>query len=279
MLLESPLQAPPRFWSSSIARALALVALSLVCSLSYVQAQVDGVITEVDGERVVVRVSADAAARAGDEFAILRESVRSGGELETVESGLIVAEAVEDGFVSGLLRFASPPPRPGEQVRRLRRDGVELSAAFEVHTDGIFIVNLPRLTAAFRPGWFPWRPLASVELPVHGRPDLRFLHANLVAGGEWSSFVGRIRLSPSLVGGLGLALPLVDDPDLAPLYLGHLGVLARASGSLLISRGLEVSVRVGYGFWYGLHENAVPPQYRELASYHGLLVGAGITFR
>ena len=289
---------PPRVHASRITTLSRLhvlkpviVVLVLWCSLPIAGAQPvasdrpaeterapTGVIIEVDDDLVLWRMGTEARIRAGDQFVILRDEVRAPGELETARSGLLVAQSVEGRVFSGVGRVASPPPRVEETVERLPQGGVALAATFEVHTDGISIVNLPRVIVTARSPWYPWRAVASLEVPVHGLPELRFLHANLTGGAEWSTVAGRIRLSPSLAGGVSFALPVVSDPALAPIYLGHVGAVARATGSMLVTRSVEVSVSLGYGLWYGLHEESAPP-YRELAAYHGLIVGAGVTFR
>ena len=95
----------------------------------------------------------------------------------------------------------------------------------------------------------------------------------------WNSYLGRLRLTPSAAVGFAASIPLFGDPEVAPIYLSHLGIVFRIAGSVLITRDLMLFVETGLGVWAGLHEVTDPQIVGPMSSSGGFLLGGGITIK
>ncbi|MFW6292640.1 MAG: hypothetical protein ACOC7V_09965, partial [Spirochaetota bacterium] len=234
-------------------------------------------VLDVDGREVVVEFGRNMGLRAGEEYAIVADRVLSTGHIATSETGLVLIREVHEDFSYGRVLYASPRARPGDQLREVPRRGFETTAYFDVLTDGLDVTSVIGIKATAARGFYAARPRVSLEVPLRGVIFNTFFPVNLVLGGEWNAYLGRLRLTPSAGVGFGGAIP-IDDDDLEPFYLSHLGAFARVSGSLLVTRDLLVTVHTGLGYWFGLAGDS-GSAISELSSYGGLIIGGGVTFK
>ena len=153
---------------------------------------------------------------------------------------------------------------------------------YDILTDGISITPLLGLKAAASRGFYDWRPFAAIEIPFRGvigttRDPL--FPMNLIFGGEWNVYLGRLRLTPSASAGFGGAVPMRTDTDRDSFYLSHVGGALRLTGSLLLGRNVRVSVQSGFGYWLSVLDESIGRQIPALASYGGLVIGAGLSVK
>lgn len=236
-------------------------------------------VLEVDGREVIVEFGRNMGLRPGEEYAIVAERVLSTGHVATTETGLVLIREVHEEFSYGRVLYASPRARPGDQLREVPRRGFETSAYFDVLTNGLDVTSVIGVQATASRGFYAARPRVALEVPLRGVIFDAFFPVNLVIGGEWNAYLGRLRLTPSAGVGFGGAIPIVDDEDLEPFYLSHLGAFARVGGSLLVSRDVLVTVHTGIGYWLGLYGGSPSAIAEPLSSYGGFIVGGGVTLK
>ncbi len=227
-------------------------------------------ILEVDGREVILEFGRNMGLRPGDEYAIVSNRVLSTGHIASTETGLLVIRDVQDGFSTGQVLYANPRAMVGDQLQEVARRGVELSGYLDAITDGLTSVTYTvGVRAVASRGFYAWRPLAAETL----------LPMNVLLGGEWNLYFGRLKVTPGGAVGVGGAVPLSSDDELESFYLSHIGGQIRAIGSVLITRDLQLFVEIGFVLWGSIYDNSVARLAGPLASYRGLLIGGGITFK
>ena len=102
---------------------------------------------------------------------------------------------------------------------------------------------------------------------------------NVLLGGEWNLYFGRLKVTPGAAVGVGGAVPLSSDDELESFYLSHIGGQIRATGSVLITRDIQLFVQTGFVLWGSVVDSSVAAAIPQLDSYSGLLIGGGITFK
>ncbi len=237
-------------------------------------------ILEVDGREVILEFGRNMGLRPGDEYAIVSNRVLSTGHIASTETGLLVIRDVQDGFSTGQVLYANPRAMVGDQLQEVARRGVELSGYLDAITDGLTSVTYTvGVRAVASRGFYAWRPLAAVEIPFRGLIAETLLPMNVLLGGEWNLYFGRLKVTPGGAVGVGGAVPLSSDDELESFYLSHIGGQIRAIGSVLITRDLQLFVEIGFVLWGSIYDNSVARLAGPLASYRGLLIGGGITFK
>lgn len=236
-------------------------------------------VLDVDGREVIVEFGRNMGLRPGEEYAIVGERVLSTGHIATKETGLVLIREVHEEFSYGRVIYASPRVRPGDQLREIPRRGFETTAYYDIVTNGLDVTSIVGIQASASRGFYAARPRVALEVPLRGVIFDAFFPVNLVFGGEWNAYLGRLRLTPSAGIGFGGAIPIVDDEDLESFYLSHLGGVARVTGSLLVTRDLMIDVHTGFGYWFGLHGERAAAISEPLSSYGGLIIGGGVTFK
>jgi hypothetical protein len=189
-----------------------------------------------------------------------------------------VIREVQSQFSYGYLIYSNPAVQPGDQLREIPRLGVDASPYYHVITDGIEVSGVLGLRASASRGFFDLRPQAALEIPFRGLIADTLLPLNVLVGGEWNHYLGRIRLTPSAAIGIGGAVPLSDDPAYESFYLSHLGFQARIEGSILVARDWYLNMEVGVGYWAGIYRGGGSIA-DALASYGGLIIGGGVTIK
>ena len=237
-------------------------------------------ILEVDGREVVLEFGRNMGLQPGDEYAIVSNRVLSTGHIASTETGLIVISDVQAGFSIGQVLYANPRAMVGDQLQEVARRGIELSGYVDAITDGLASVTYTvGVRAVASRGFYALRPLGAVEIPFRGLIAETLLPMNVLLGGEWNLYLGRLKLTPSAAIGVGGAVPLSSDDELESFYLTHIGGQLRVTGSVLITRDIQLYVEAGFVCWGSIYDNSVARLAGPLANYGGLLIGGGITFK
>jgi hypothetical protein len=160
---------------------------------------------------------------------------------------------------------------------------VEISGYVDAITNGLaemtYVIGARGVPSR---GFYHWRPLAGIEIPLRGvlvAPGVTFIPLNVLAGVEYNLILGRLRISPSLAVGAGGAIPLSSDDSLDAFYLSHIGIQAKATGSVLITRDIRLFVDAGFAHWASVYSDTSIGIPFLTNSYGGLLIGAGVTFK
>ena len=237
-------------------------------------------VLEVNGSEVLVEFGRDMGLVPGEEYAIIQDRVLANGRIVSGETGLLLIRDVQSDFSYAQILYAVPSVQPGDQLREVPRRGIETELYLDVMTDGVSNVTyIAGLQGTVSRGFYDFRPFAAFEIPFRGLVGNALLPMNLRLGGEWNLFLGRLRLTPSGSIGVGGAVPLSDDPVYDPFYLSHLGVSARISGSLMVTRDILVEVKTGLGWWQSLVSTSAANPGNALSTYGGLIIGGGVTFK
>lgn len=237
-------------------------------------------ILEVDGRGVILEFGRNMGLRPGDEYAIVSNRVLSSGHIASTETGLLVIRDVQDGFSTGQVLYANPRAAVGDQLQEVARRGVELSGYLDGITNGLNDVTYAvGARAVASRGFYAWRPHVAVEIPLRGLIAESFLPMNVLLGGEWNLYFGRLKVTPGAAVGVGGAVPLSSDDELESFYLSHIGGQIRAIGSVLITRDIQLFVQTGFVLWGSVVDSSVAAAIPQLGSYSGLLIGGGITFK
>ena len=236
-------------------------------------------VIDVTGREVVLEFGSNMGLRPGDEYAIVGERVLPNGYIATTETGLLVIREVQNQFSYGYVLYANPAVQPGDQLREIPRRGLDGALYYNVLTNGIDLTSVVGLRGTASRGFYSFRPQAAIEIPFRGLIGDSLFPLNILAGGEWNLYLGRIRLAPSAAVGVGGAIPLSDDPAYESFYLSHLGAQARLEGSVLVSRDVYINVHAGFGYWFGLVSDAPLGLSGPLSSYGGLIIGGGVTLK
>ena len=241
-------------------------------------------ILEIDGREVILEFGRNMGLKPGDEYAIVSTRVMSTGHIAATETGLIVISDVQDGFSVGQVLYANPRATVGDQLQEVARRGVEISGYVDTLTDGFDVTYTAGARGVASRGFYSFRPLGAAEVPFLGvfgasSPSTALLPLNLMAGGEWNLHLGRLKLTPSVVVGVGGAVPLGGDEDLESFYLSHIGGQLRVAGSVLVTRDIQLFVETGFAWWHSVVDSSVLASIPQLESYGGLLIGGGVTFK
>lgn len=239
-------------------------------------------ILDVTRTDVILEFGRNMGLQPGDEYAIVAERVLPTGHVTTTETGLILVREVHQEVSYARVIYARPKAKPGDQLREVPRRGFETQMYYDVFTDGIYLTPLLGLKVTASRGFYDWRPFAAFEIPFRGvigttRDPL--FPMNVVLGGEWNAYLGRLRLSPSVSAGLGGVVPFRSDDHRESFYLSHVGGAFRLTGSLLLGRNVRASVQTGVGYWLSVFDESAAWRTPALASYGGLVIGAGLSLK
>jgi len=194
-----------------------------------------------------------------------------------------VISDVQDEFSTGKVLYASLRAMVGDQLQEVARRGVELTGYVDSMTNGLSGVTYTvGLKAIASRGFYQWRPFFGLEIPFRGlvvAQTVTLFPANLFLGGEYNIIVGRLRIVPNVALGLGGAVPLGAGDQLDSFYLSHIGVQAKVTTSILVSRDVQVFVDAGIAYWGSMYDDPSIGIPMLTENYGGLLIGAGATLK
>ena len=240
-------------------------------------------VVDVQGQEVILEFGENMGIQRGDEYAIVQPSINELGYETTDESGLLLVKEVREQYSVAQVLYSRPSPIVGDQLEEVPRIGFEITPYAELFSDfevdnSIFVMGL-RATASR--GFYRFRPLGGIEIPFTSTLIGLLFPMNLYIGGDANLYLGRIKINPSITGGIGGGVPIVDDLFSQDFYLSHIGGTAKVGLSYLINRDTMVNVQLGYARWIGLYDRFFDSQAvrRFFDGYGGILIGAGVTFK
>ncbi len=241
-------------------------------------------IVEVNGRKVVLVLGQDMGLKRGDEYAIVSSRIVSSGKNLSTEKGLVYIEEVGDEASIGRLIYAEGGAHPGEELREIPRLGFEstpyLHLVSNASEEGMVALAGVR-TSPIR-GFGNFRPIVTLEVPfifsiTGGLPF------NVAVGGEYAMYLGRLQVTPSVSGGLGMFyLWYLEDTSLSDkkFFLSHFGGTGNLSLAYMVNRNVRLSLDGGFLYWFSMDPTQVVADGGLLYKpYGGLFFGAGASIR
>jgi len=243
------------------------------------QFQISTKILSAKGSKVVFQLGSDMGLKKGDEYAIIQNDTIEGFD-NSREAGLVVVTDVGPEVSTGEVLYSSIKPSKNTQLREIPRFGTDLD--LYVHNiSGDVPTLLPGLRVAGLRGLFKFKPYMAFQVPVGlissylfwGIIPLDIIPVNVVIGGEYQLIKGRFAFAPYT--GVGISYIHVTTAGVSTDtdFLSHVGVQAFARLSYLFNRNMKLFVDAGFEEWIAISD------FWGNASYGGISVGAGLTFK
>lgn len=236
-------------------------------------------IIDRDGLRIYMEFGRNMGVRRGDEYAVMSTHTGRTGYTDEYESGLIVVSDVYEQYSVGRLIYGGSSTNVGDQLEEVPRRGAEVGAYAHmllsppgggrgVEPTGAVI----GLSAVANRGFFRFRPLLALELPLTGERDHTVIGGYL--GFETSFYAGRLRFGPAFKLGGAVADRLGSGDDSDP-FVSHLGGKAQLGVNFQLGRDTMLGVQTG---WMQLWRSGAAAG-TNIRSVVGPYVGATLTFR
>lgn len=233
-----------------------------------------GILEVADGD-VILEFGRNMGLRLGDEYAIVSSRVIGTGHVAEDETGVIVIKEVQDEFSVGEVLYANPRPAPGDQLQEIPRFGVDSTAYANMVSGGVSSTFVVGVKGTASRGFYAFRPLAGVEMPINDMLSSSVIPLTAYVGGEYGIYMGRLKLAPSVaVGATGgyYSDPFTEEPDVA---LTHIGAFAKATANVLVAKSVMVFAEAGFAWWNEVQGSGLP----GVETYGGLTIGGGITIK
>lgn len=227
-------------------------------------------ILEVKGGEVIIELGKDMGVTVGDEYLIMVSKVLASGKQISTEKGLITIKEVQQDTSKGAVVYSEGAPEPGEQLQELPRFGTDTTPYVHVGYDLFGGSGMPILVGArqtLSKGFYAFRPLAGIELPVNLITRYSLV-ANVVVGGELDLNLGRLTIAPIGAAGLGMRIPF---SDLESFSFSHAGGSASVAVEYLFDKDMKFVVEGGYLMWLDIAGGST--------TYQGVFAGGGLTIK
>lgn len=240
------------------------------------QFQINTRILSASGSKVRLQLGANMGIRKGDEYAIIQKATVEGFD-DSREAGLIVIADVGQEVSTGEVLYSGMKLGKDTQLREIPRVGTELD--LYLHSVGDVFVPGLRMTASR--GFYGFRPLASIQIPVSLMSNylvwnyyyVEIIPINVLVGGEFAINMGRLSVAPNASVGLSYyhvtSTFISTDTD----FLSHIGAQAGGRVSYLFNRNTRAFVDLGIEYWLAM------TNFFGNESYGGAMFGAGVTFK
>jgi hypothetical protein len=266
--------------NKSVSSAISSIPGQLVYEVrSIPEFQINTRILTASGSSVRLQLGENMGIRKGDEYAVIQKRSVEGFD-DSKDVGLIVVQEVGREVSMGQVLFSSIPLGKDSQLREIPRQGADLD--LYIHSIGGTVATLtPGFKATASRGFYSFRPFMAAQVPLGlmnsflfwGSSYIQIFPVNVLLGGEMVFNLGRLSVSPSAA--LGVSYYHVtsswvsSDTD----FLSHVGAQVGGRVAYLFNRDMRAYVDVGYETWLAVSN------FWGNASYGGLMVGAGVTFK
>jgi hypothetical protein len=240
------------------------------------QFQINTRILSASGSKVRLQLGANMGIRKGDEYAIIQKATVEGFD-DSREAGLIVIADVGQEVSTGEVLYSGMKLGKDTQLREIPRVGTEL----DLYLHSVGDVFVPGLRATASRGFYGFRPLASIQIPVslmsnflfYGVYAVEIIPVNVLVGGEYAINMGRLSVAPNASAGLSYyhvtSTFISTDTD----FLSHIGAQIGGRVSYLFNRNTRAFVDLGVEYWLAM------TNWFGNESYGGAMFGAGVTFK
>src|SRR6056297_1767730 len=247
-------------------------------------------IVEIDGREIIIEFGRNMGVRVGDEYALTESKILSSGFTRTEETGLFVIKDVDEQISTATKVYSGKKPGIGDQMKEIPRLGANAEVYAHVlqdnAPDGIdnrFVIGLE---ATGTRGFYDWRPIAGVEVPL-GDNFLIWFPVISYVGMEYNLRLGRLSIAPSASVGLGAMVPVLGDEEFRDNFefLASFGGTAKLSVNYLFNRDMMLNLNAGYSAYIGLFDDirystsSGTEILTNPADVQGSFVGVGLTFK
>jgi hypothetical protein len=146
-------------------------------------------VLERSGSEVVLELGRDLGIRKGYEFAVVSTQILESGRRFDTEEGLLVIKDVGDEVSLAKIIFGDPAV--GDQLKEVPRLGFEATPYLHVltRTDSVFF-SQAGVRAVASKGFYEFRPLAGIEVPIPIGGEGTLINAMWVLGFPFSFYLG-----------------------------------------------------------------------------------------
>jgi hypothetical protein len=240
------------------------------------QFQINTRILSAAGSKVRLQLGANMGIRKGDEYAIIQKATVEGFD-DSREAGLIVIADVGQEVSTGEVLYSGMKLGKDTQLREIPRVGTE----FDLYLHSVGDVFVPGLRATASRGFYGFRPLASVQIPVSLMSSyltwlgyyIDIIPVNVLIGGEYAMNMGRLSVAPNASVGLSYYHVTTAISSTDTDFLSHIGAQAGGRVSYLFNRNMRAFVDLGIEYWLAMTD------FFGNESYGGAMFGAGATFK
>ncbi|MBN1411998.1 MAG: hypothetical protein JW969_14210 [Spirochaetales bacterium] len=241
-------------------------------------------VLEVSFGEIILERGHDMGIQLGYEFVLLKQQTLKSGKVLEEEAGLVIVKNVSEEISKATILYGDF--KEGDQLKEVPRLGVDITVY------GHFLMNPMNfndyvITAGIKGvvslGFYDIRPVVGIEIPfinyagLGGWILLLGIPETLYIGVEYNMYMGRMQVELTLAGGATGLVPITDTQReiYGAFALTHVGGLAEASLSWLITKDYKVTLEAGYQYFYSLFQDVgvgVP-------TYQGVIIGAGFTIK
>ncbi|HDQ15066.1 MAG TPA: hypothetical protein ENN41_09670 [Sediminispirochaeta sp.] len=243
-------------------------------------------IIDIVGREYIMQFGRDMGVQVGDEYVSTVTQILPSGYERVNETGLFVIKKVDHEISTAVSIFRDEKPNIGDQLVEVPRIG--FNAMLYAHLlqdnapDGIenrFVIGLQ---ATGSRGFYDWRPIAGVEVPL-GDSFLIWFPVISYVGAEYHLRLGRLSITPSAAVGVGTLVPILGDDEFRENFkiLASFGGTAKLSVDYLLNRDTYLNLYAGYSAYFGTFGDFYwdGDLLTNPADIQGSFVGAGITFK
>jgi hypothetical protein len=221
-------------------------------------------VVEVDNGKVIIQFGRNMGIKPGYEFVMTESRILDSGLSLDEETGLLIVKEVAEEVSIATIFYGKP--QLGDQLKEVPRLGFDLSVyanlCIGLGEDAVnpFIMGI---RGAASKGFYKFRPLFGVELPLMKDVPLENSSAMAYIGGEMKLYMRRLHISPSAGVGLGVSFSSLEteEPELS-----HFGGLLNLSIAYLFNKNAKIEINPGFAGWVGKED------YNDVI---GLTFGAG----
>ena len=245
-------------------------------------------VLERRGREVVIELGRDMGIKKGYEFTIVSTRILESGRKFDKEAGLLLVKEVGGEVSIATILLGSP--LEGDQLKEIPRLGFEVTPYLDVIFNPFENVQLRNVfsvvgvKANASKGFYDFKPLVGIEVPLPVGPDDSLLPWLWVIGfpfttylgGEWNIYMGPLQITPQAAFGAGYLIPWLIETEKPAVT--HVGGVIDVSVSYLFNQNMKATVNAGLKYWYGVYD-ALITQFGASTSYGGVFLGGGVTFK
>ncbi len=260
--------------NQSISMAISGIPMQLQYEVRKVPAfQISTRVLAASGSEIKLQLGQNMGIKKGDEYSIIVGETVEGFKNES-EKGLIQIKDVGSEVSTGRVVYSSIKLTKDVQLHEIPRLGIDAEGYF--HLAGG--TPLPGFKATMSRGFYGFRPYGAVQIPIAEVSSyflglFTVIPVNMIAGGEFNLYLGRLTLTP--YGGVGASYARIVSPlntNDKTDWLSHVGVQAYARAAFLFTRELSVFAEAGVDYWVSMDSVF-------FNNYGGLSFGGGVAYK
>jgi hypothetical protein len=237
-------------------------------------------VLEVHGGAITLEKGKNMGITTGYEFEIIRREVLDSGLTKEYSTGLVLVRKVFEEVSDATILYGNP--MEGDQLVEVPRIGADAIA----YTHVLSNLSMDKMSflfgfqAIYSMKLYSIKPLIGVEFvlaDLHSGGFGGYFDAitqygtplNIYFGVTYNIYMGRLQISPTVVGGATVFVPSDDTEDPTA---SHFGGKAYLTINYLFHRDLKFFLDIGGSYWMTNPES-------QFINYGGILLGAGLVYK